>query len=239
MSKKYEKHFFVDPHIVDIHPLANKTPKMTKLEYNALEESIRDIGQLQPAVFYRNKLLDGRHRLLVCKKLGIQLEYINLQSNITLEEVEQMVTTGYENRRHQTPTQKAISAYKYYIEMKEKGEKVSMGEAADKFSVSRQLVDRAKKADLLVSPEVFDQLWSGSKLALGGSGLTDSLLSVINYYKTLSDDIIAKSKNIIPDLTDDETAYINELVDNLTSTHNNVFIKALSSRLFTASSNEK
>jgi hypothetical protein len=227
MSKNYEKRFYADPHTVEIHSLANKTPSQTELEYKALLESIRDLGQLQPVVMYRGHLVDGRHRVKAAKELGIQIEYINLQSGLTLEEVEQMVVKGYENRRHQTPTQKAISAYKYYVDQNAKGVKTSMGKVSEDFGVTRSLVDRAKQVFNLASPEVFDKLWSGGKLTLGANKPTDSLLAVINYYKLISDDIVNNSTGVSDDLTDAELAFIKEMVDNLQENHNNLLLRKL------------
>jgi hypothetical protein len=59
------------PAELDIHPSAAIFPPMREAEFAALVADIRDKGQLEPVWTHEGKVIDGRHRLLACRKLGI------------------------------------------------------------------------------------------------------------------------------------------------------------------------
>ena len=180
------------------------------LSYKLLEQEAKKFDEINWISKYRDKL--GNKKV------------VNVSVGSLVPELPKRIVTLW---IEQTPTQKAISAYKYYVDQNAKGVKTSMGKVSEDFGVTRSLVDRAKQVFNLASPEVFDKLWSGGKLTLGANKPTDSLLAVINYYKLISDDIVNNSTGVSDDLTDAELAFIKEMVDNLQENHNNLLLRKL------------
>ncbi len=228
--KKYVKVFEMDPNNVNIHDLANINPIATKEDFIALKKSIALIGQTNPVVMYKGFLIDGRHRLKAIKELGIgSIKYTNELSTNTMEDIEEIIMAT-ENRRHQTPTQKAILALNYYNKMKQHGEKISQGEAAEKFGTTRLMIGRAKTLSGLTGQGIIDTLFNGEKILVSNRPPTDSLLTLINHFKTVEEDMTQQRAQI--DLTDDEKAYVKEHLENISSTHNKQVIKALANGFY-------
>lgn len=241
MSKsltKYTKTFSIDPHKVDIHELAELTPVMLDKQYEALVASIKELGQLEPAKFYRGKLIDGRHRLKACKQLNLNLNYINLEANMSIEDVKETVL-GLETRRHQSITQKSLMAYNELLQNKKMGVKSTQGEIAKKHGVTRQDIGRAKKLNELASPDLISMLFNGEKIEINNR-MTDNMRTIILYLEEVQKEIVEKSKTSDKklDMTDEENAYINELLDNLMDNHGNMFIQALGQRALSRVSKE-
>ena len=61
-----------------IHPLAFLSPDRTPEEQALLEESISQLGQVDLITRWRKQIVDGRHRLYACQKLGIEPEFEDL-----------------------------------------------------------------------------------------------------------------------------------------------------------------
>lgn len=99
---------------ITLHELTNTHPVMTDKQFNAFKADIRNNGQLVPVLVYRGKIVDGRHRYRALLEIGISTIKINrLSNNMTITEVKEIINST-ETRRHQTPTQLAIKAYKLY-----------------------------------------------------------------------------------------------------------------------------
>ena len=117
---------------VEIHELAHLTPTMTKEDFTRLKLSIKEHGQENPIMLYRGKCIDGRHRVKALRELGIELvTYESENSQLSIDDVRDKILHVYENRRHETPTQKAIMAWREYQRLRELGEKIGQGEVAD------------------------------------------------------------------------------------------------------------
>lgn len=56
------------------HPLAEMLPMMTDAERASLRDDIQASGQIDPAMLFEGKILDGRNRAIVCEELGIELK---------------------------------------------------------------------------------------------------------------------------------------------------------------------
>lgn len=56
----------------EAHALAAKFPTMDDKDFAALVADIKANGQREPIVIFQGKILDGRHRALACKQLGIE-----------------------------------------------------------------------------------------------------------------------------------------------------------------------
>ncbi len=56
------------------HEISSYLPLLEGEEYDALVEDIQQFGQIEDAVLYEGKILDGRNRYRACKQLGIELK---------------------------------------------------------------------------------------------------------------------------------------------------------------------
>ena len=95
----------------EIHNLANIVAMANEHEQLALTEDIRQNGQREPAVLWKNKIVDGRCRQLACISLGIELKVTTLDSKLSEEDVA-VIVKSLNTRRNLTATQKMISAFK-------------------------------------------------------------------------------------------------------------------------------
>jgi len=83
--------------------------KKTDEEYQALLASIRDNGQLHPILIDSNGLcIDGRHRVMVCIELGIDVECVNIKATATMNEIIELANANEFAGRSLTATQKAF-----------------------------------------------------------------------------------------------------------------------------------
>lgn len=89
------------------HPIANAYPSMTDAEFNALRESIKKNGVRNPIVIYENMILDGRHRYLACKELGIEPPTMEFEGDACPVEYVRDINS---NRRSLTASQRAAVA---------------------------------------------------------------------------------------------------------------------------------
>ena len=162
------------------HALADSHPGYTEGQFLALKLDIEKHGQKVPATFYRGKLVDGRHRLRAVKELNIDtLLFVSLPNNLTLAEVKDEVLAT-EVRRHQSPTQLAIKAYRFW-----KIESITQEEAVKVVGASAtnlKLVNKLVKYGRL---DIIDILESGGKvdtgLGINYERLTDSLSAIVKY----------------------------------------------------------
>lgn len=54
------------------HPASSMMPSLSDKEFSRLKKSISQVGLLEPIVICKGMILDGRHRYLACKELGIE-----------------------------------------------------------------------------------------------------------------------------------------------------------------------
>ena len=55
------------------HEISSYLPLLEGEEFDALVEDIKQFGQIEPAVLFEGKIIDGRNRYRACKQLGIEL----------------------------------------------------------------------------------------------------------------------------------------------------------------------
>jgi hypothetical protein len=103
----------------DVHPAAEKFPKLAPADYEALKASIVKHGLFEAIVLdSRGRVLDGRHRLRACKELGITPRTISFETirdaapDQCLSEECYVYDSNIE-RRHLTPSQKAALALQF------------------------------------------------------------------------------------------------------------------------------
>lgn len=222
---------------LEIHELAKLTPTMTKVQYEALKASILEHGQQVPVVVYRGKIIDGRHRCKAIRELGMtDIKTVSEDSRLSLQDVRTKILDVYENRRHQTPTQKAIMAYRVYSQSKADGEKVGQGSVAESCGTTVKQLGRAKQLHTLAGDEVLELLFQGSKLNTGTVSQpnnTDSLSTLILYFKNRTKSIIDNTNEttINEDFTDEEIELCNSTLRELTSVHSVRMLKRLNGML--------
>ena len=142
---------------VEIHELANLTPSMTEAEFKGLKLSIHENGQQMPIKMYRGKCIDGRHRVKALRELGIaDVFYENENSQLSLDDIRTKILTVYERRRHQTPTQKAIMAYREYQRVRESGDKVGQGTIAESLGTTIKQLGRAKQLEEVAGKDIVE-----------------------------------------------------------------------------------
>ena len=167
-----QKNMIIPIEELTLHPLVNVHPKMTDIEYTRLKESIYELGQLEPVLVYRGKIVDGRHRFTAIEELGItNIRVKEIPYNTPLDTVKEMVFSS-EVRRHQTATQKAIKAW---WAIQEDG--ITYRVAEVKFMTSRTMISACKYISDKRGNDILKALYSGYKVTIG-TRKTDSLRTV-------------------------------------------------------------
>ena len=64
-----------DRHPLQPHPIAETLPELDEATFRELLESIYTAGVVCPIVLYEGKILDGRARYAVCRRLGKPCPY--------------------------------------------------------------------------------------------------------------------------------------------------------------------
>lgn len=172
------------PKELDLHPLAETTPVMTDNNYTALKADIEVNGQLEPVTLYRGRIIDGRHRWLILQELGITtITAIKLPHNTSATKLKSIVHSK-ETRRHKTPTQLAITAYRLMLEsttkLTQKDAAAVVGADARKVSDAKHIANTHGRMDIL------DTLFDGDKLNIGSEYepfRTDSLPAILDWLK--------------------------------------------------------
>lgn len=223
---------------IEIHELAHLTPVMTDGRFKALKHSIEELGQKLPIVMYRGKCIDGRHRVRAFRELGLdEITAINENSQMSIEEIRETILNGYEQRRHQTPTQSAIMAYREWEACRVSGEKGSQGSIAEKYGIGLKQIGRAKQLYSLAGSNIMELLFQGNKINIGTEHLpnnTDSLYSLINYFNKHRELIISQteSTNISDDFTDEENFSLTNTLNNLKSEYSGRMLSRLNMMIY-------
>lgn len=98
-----------------VHPAADEFPRFEDSEFRELLESIREAGQLVPAVVHGDTILEGRHRALAVEALRDKGVHVELQT-VEWEPTEacptpsQFITNVNLKRRNLTPDQRVMIA---------------------------------------------------------------------------------------------------------------------------------
>jgi len=235
LTKKGFQLVEIDPMKLEIHTLANINPMMPNDQYAEFIKQFidgfnKDISHI---VLFKGKVVDGRHRTKACKELGINLWARNLPSSMTTEEVVEFVE-GTENRRHQTITQRAIGAYKYYLQKQEEGTPVSQSIAATKKLSSRRQLARAATLGDLIGMELLNVLYNGGKLTIssdkGHPITTDVLLTLINYFTVRNAEMTVETPSNNP-MTDRELVLVDSKAEELKLECSQLVLNAIAERI--------
>ena len=170
----------IEPEKLVLHELANEHPKMTKVKFEAFKENIETYGQDVPVITFRGKIVDGKHRWWALKEIGAdKILYTKMPHRSTMEEIKKEIGLS-ENRRHQTPTQQAIKAYR---QGKERGEKFR--ETERRTEVSHAQLSRCKYIEENLGSKMLDDLWSGKKVSMGARKNISSLAAAVAKHKRI------------------------------------------------------
>ncbi len=90
---------------------ANTNPLMSEAKFRGTLNDIKVLGQTDPVIIFDNKLMDGRNRLSIIKKLNLDLKAIVL-SGCTREEAIHCAKSKNNFRRHMDKSQVAMKAAK-------------------------------------------------------------------------------------------------------------------------------
>lgn len=175
------------------HPLASSHPVYTAEQFEALKQDISKVGQIEPVTLYRGKLVDGRHRVRALKELGISVvKADSLPNNMTINEVKKTVLAT-EIRRHQTPTQLAIKAYRLWSS-KEVGTQEEALKLTGASKTNLKYVNAICNSGRL---DIITKLENGEKYELDfGTYVkpTDSLTAILRDLKEAKDVGVSKSE---------------------------------------------
>jgi hypothetical protein len=150
------------------HELCLLFPPCTNDELMALRNDIEKNGQIEPAVLYEGKILDGRNRATACAMLGIELETVEYEGDDPVA----FVMSKNLCRRHLNESQRAMIAAKlanlppHRPVEKDKAVNLptySQEQAAESLNVSESQVRKAKKLQRVASQEVIEQVELGKK----------------------------------------------------------------------------
>lgn len=124
----------------EAHHLANLFPSMDTDALEALTQDIKANGLRQPVVMYEGHVLDGRARVLACRKAGVAIESVKLPAGMGPRAYLFSVNM---QRRHLSPVQRATLAAQDKVDSKGK---LSIEETASKFGLRLQNVRYALRA---------------------------------------------------------------------------------------------
>ena len=141
-----------------IHPVALLSPDKSPEEQALLEEDIAEQGQLVPIPRWHLQIIDGRHRLYACLKLGIEPRFEEIPEDANV--LKQVIARHFRGR-HMSESQKAAYVAELCLwstsgrpraddENSALMQSLTVKEAAKLGGVCPRLVSYAKK---VVSPE--------------------------------------------------------------------------------------
>ena len=166
-----------------LHDLCFMHPAMGNEQFESLKDSLNLIGQQQPVITYRGKIIDGRHRMIALQELNIPFAHaVELPRNTRMGDVE-MFVKGSETRRHQTKTQMACHAYLLLIDSKSNIK--TAAQAALEKGVSKADVSMCKTIAENVGIKAVEDLSLGKVINLAVNGTYSNYSSVRRLYDAI------------------------------------------------------
>ena len=216
LQPKNEEYGLYDIREVKLHDFVYINPPHDKDEFVKLMESIATNGQIEPVKIWEKRgskfVIDGRHRYLALKALGVEfIKYVNISSNTTKEELKTLVIES-ENKRQMTPAQNAIRAWRDYSE-NHKVTEISMRGYASMYHTGHTMLSRCKKITEKLGSDVLDSLFKYKIVELGGS-FYKSLNQVELYIKEIEKNNNTENTRAVPESAESIVPLINALVSN-------------------------
>jgi hypothetical protein len=130
------------------HPYSEVFPLIEGTDFDALVADIKEHGQREPIWMYDGKILDGRNRFLACQKAKLTPKRREFKGDDAAALA--FVISANVQRRHMTFEQRALAAARVATLQKGSNQHTaravsSQADAAEKFDVSSDSVQRAKK----------------------------------------------------------------------------------------------
>jgi ParB-like chromosome segregation protein Spo0J len=167
--------------------LAGIVPMASSSEQKALTANIMENGLNEPVVLWLNEIVDGRCRQLACKLAGVAIRAIELDDELTEEEVVQWVK-GANTRRNLTMAQKVMVASK---ESLKEGSK-SLTVIAKSWAIGRRILTMANYMSK-ARPEFIEPLLNGLTVpiidAKGKHTQTNRITAIHAYIKREEEDV--------------------------------------------------
>ena len=164
------------------HGLAGIVPMASTAEQATLTESIKEVGQREPIVLWKGKVVDGRCRQKALTTLGRHILYKELDSGLSREEVEVYVK-AVNTRRNLTSSQKVAVACREYL--KNKGS-VTQLEVAKSWGISDKILKNALWLNALNS-RIIDTIFDGGAVDVvdkhGVATKSNKVTTIYAYYK--------------------------------------------------------
>ena len=137
-----------------ISDLAMIFTQQSPSELRALGDSIRERGLQKPIVLWQGQIIDGRHRYEACMEAGVAPHFMEIPGG--LDPLEYVLDENL-FRRHMSESQRAISSHRLWEESSRGWpglgqqetcanlHRFSQQEAAERFNVSRRMLDHARR----------------------------------------------------------------------------------------------
>jgi ParB-like chromosome segregation protein Spo0J len=100
----------INQSIAEIIPV-DKTGETIK----SMAHNIQERGQINPILIYRGQLVDGRHRCLACMMIGRNVRANIIDDNVSIEEIENYITSIEMQTKSLTNWQRALITYERYV----------------------------------------------------------------------------------------------------------------------------
>ncbi len=162
------------------HEMANEHPKMSEKDFNSLMLSISEVGQLEPVVLYRKRMVDGRHRVWAVNQLGIEnISYVELPNNLSLSDIRERVLAT-DTRRHKTSAQKSVQAYFDFIR-NSKSDNMSQQYYAIKYGVGQASISRCGNIVKKLGTDILNEMLKKGVVQLPNGRYAKSINAIIKY----------------------------------------------------------
>lgn len=164
-------------------------------EYKQTKLSIKSVGQQQPIMINDKTGMceNGRHRVRICKELGIQVKCVQVNGELPIKVRLEIYNLEQMSGRELTTAQKAIQAHRYA-----KLTKVPLDEAAAKYNTNKRTVNAANSIAGLGREDILQEVHiNGYWLDSNGKKVKD-LRSIASQLKSEKETIIEEPiSNII------------------------------------------
>lgn len=148
------------------HPLSAIFPALSKDEFDALVQDIKDHGQRSPVLIYENQALDGWHRVRACEQLKIKCWTVSYKG----KDPAALVKSYNFHRRHLDASQRGLAVVRL-AEWAESGRPKkganlhpllpSVAEMAATAGTSERVIQQSKRVEETGAPELLAAVKDG------------------------------------------------------------------------------
>jgi len=142
-----------------LHPVCFDYEDFTKAESATMRESLRKLGLLTPIALWRSQIVDGRHRDLFCRELGIEPRYDDLTDRCPTEAAMRAYVAALNEHRRSRTTPLTVAEKQARIDAALKAAPDRSDRAiAEEYGVSQPFVSKRRrtlkttKGDNVITP---------------------------------------------------------------------------------------